>query len=271
MKPLKSVKSDVESALPRDQWDRPLIVRPDGTTQAYRRASSVAEAIEDHYGLNVWKRRLTAEGLAARPDLIGELHGASKTEVERICEEAFDYAGGNTARRNGSTMHRLTDWLDTGRPLPKRLPENVRAMLDAYKDTTARLRVLDTEQFTVADAIAACGTYDRRVWDEETDRTLIGDLKTGQHLDLMAVKTCAQVAVYAAGEHYDLDHERSPHGAERDWGLFIWLPWVEEAHEAECELRWLDLKNVGRPAIKEAFRVEKFRKINARQAMPRVT
>ena len=268
-KRIVSAKSDIESAILRDQWDRPMILQPDGSRVAYRRASTVAEELEDHYGLHQWKLRLAAEGLAQRPDLVQSIHGASKKEVGIVVEEALEQAGASVASRNGSTMHRLTDRLDMGLDLPSGLPSHIEAMLEVYAKTTERLKVLGSERFVVQDKIKVAGTYDRRVFDEETGLTLIGDLKTGQNLAHLAVKTPAQVAVYAAGVHYDLDGEREPHGADRDKGLLIWLPWTDDPREAVCELRWLDLR-VGRAAIKEAMRIAEFRKLKYSQTMPLV-
>lgn len=266
-KQIVSVKSDIEASLGRDRWDRPLIVPPDGgNPTAYRRASTVAEVLDDHYGLDAWKRRLTAEGLAKRPDLVQAIHGASKKEVGLICEEAFIFAGGDVASRNGTTMHGLTERLDNGEDVPSGLPSNITAMLEKYREATKRLKVLDTERFVVNDKIKVAGTYDRRLYDDVTGLTVIGDLKTGQSLEHLALKAPAQVAIYASGVWYDLDGEREPHGANRDRGLLIHLPWVDDPKDAECELRWLDLR-IGRKAVLEAFRVERFRKMKANQTM----
>lgn len=276
VKEIVSVKSDIESAIPRDQWDRPKILQPDGTLKSYRRASTVAEALEDHFGLNKWMRRLAAEGLSERPDLVAAVAMAkadgNKREIDRLIEEALDYAGANVASRNGTTMHRLTERLDKGLPLPKGLPANIRAMLRLYKQVfLARFEVLDTERFVVQDKIEVAGTYDKLLKDKTDGKIYIGDTKTGQSLDHMALKTCAQVSVYASGQHYDLDGEREPHGAERNRGVLIWLPWTDDVEEqpAECEIRWLDL-TIGRKAIMEAVRVDSFRKLKPAQILPRI-
>lgn len=268
-KQIVSVKSDIEAAIPRDRWDRPLIIQPDGGKPvAYRRASTVAEVLEDHYGLNLWHRRLTVEGLAQRPDLVQAAHTASKKELDEIVEAAIDQAGGNVASRNGTTMHRLTDLLDQGQDVPMGLPSNIIAMLEEYQKATERFEWLDSERFVVQDKIKVAGTYDRRAFDRKTGLRMIGDLKTGQNLEYLAVKTPAQVAVYASGDHYDLDGDREPHGADRDKGFLIHLPWVDDPREATCEIRSLDLR-VGRKAILEAFRVERFRNIKADQTLVR--
>lgn len=268
-KPVIAAASDVEAMVKRDQWDRPLIIPPggEGKPVAYRRASTVSEELEDHFGLNRWKQRLEAEGLAAHPELVNAIHTASRSEVGKIVEEAIELAGGSTASRNGSTMHALTDRLDRGADMPSGLPAHIVAMLEAYEEATKHLKVLDSERFVVQDKIHVAGTYDRRVYDPRHDMELIADLKTGQSLDHLALKTPAQVAVYASGVHYSLDGERERHDADRDRGLLIWLPWTEEPSEAMCEIRWLDLR-VGRQAILEAIRINNIRKLKYTQTMP---
>lgn len=271
MKRIVSAQSDIESAIGRDQWDRPLIIPADGEGKpvAYRRASTVAEVLDSYYGLHQWQLRLTAQGLAQRPDLLQAVHTASKKELAQLIEEAQDHAGANVASRNGTTMHALTDMLDRGEDMPQGLPANIVAMLEAYQKAMVRYTYLDGERFVVNDKIKVAGTYDRRLFDRKTGLTLIGDLKTGQSVEHLTLKTPAQVAVYASGVHYDLDGNREPHGADRDKGLLIHLPWVDDPREAVCDVRWLDLR-IGRKAILEAFRVERFRKLNANQTMPYV-
>lgn len=266
-KTLMPAKSNIEASIARDRWERPLIIPPgEGDPVAYRRASTVAEVIEDHYGLEQWRLRLTAEGLAQRPDLVQSIHTASRKEVGAIVDEAIEQAGGSVAARNGTTMHQLTDLLDQGKDLPSGLPANIVAMLEAYEEATKHLTVLDAERFVVQDKIKVAGTYDRRVYDEKTGGIYIGDLKTGQSLEHLRLKAPAQVAVYASGVHYDLDGEREPHRADKDRGLLIHLPWTDNPAEAYCELRWMDLR-IGRKLILEAFRVERLRKLSANQTL----
>lgn len=273
-KSIVSAVSDFEASIPRDRWDRPLIIPRDkvGDPKAYRRASSVAEALEDHYGLNQWELRLTAQGLAERPDLVFAVQTAKNSrDVGKIVEEAMDQAGRNTASRNGSTVHRLTEIVDRGEDLPKGLAINVEAMLEQYVKVTSVLHVEETERFVVQDKIEVAGTYDRKVRVKRgphKGRILIGDLKTGQNLKYLGLKTSAQMAAYAAGEHYDLDGDREPHGAERDWGLLIHLPWAQHPDDARCDLILMDLR-IGRKAILEALRVDRFRKIKHTQVQRR--
>lgn len=275
-KEIVSVVSEIEAAIPRDRWDRPLIVQEEGDPLPYRRASTVSDMIEDYYGLNVWKRRLTVEGLAQRPDLIAAILAAKnlktgewdKRAVDEAMEVAFLAAGGDVAARQGTAMHQLTEQLDTTGDVPTGLPSNIVAMLEKYQKAMKRFEIIDRERFVVQDKIRVAGTYDARLLDKKYGVKKIGDLKTGQNLEHMATKTPAQIAVYAAGKLYDLDGGREDLGVDRDQGVLIWLPWVEDPQHAECEIHDVDLVT-GRKVIMEAFRVDKFRKLRASQTMPR--
>jgi hypothetical protein len=143
-------------------------------------------------------------------------------------------------------------------------------MLDAYIDVvSSRFETLDTEGFVANDKIKVAGSFDRLLLDKITGLKYTGDLKTGQNLKYLALKTCMQVAMYAASPYYELDGQREPHGAERDRGVLIHLPWVDDAKDAECELRWLDLVT-GRQAVAEAIRVREFRSLTPEQLLPRI-
>lgn len=267
---VESVASLFEAQIPRDQWGRPKIIQPDGSLKAYRRASSVAEVIEDHYGLNMWKLRLAIQGLAQRPDLLQAVHIAKKPgEISGIAEEAQEQAGAHVASRNGQTVHGLTENMHDGEAPPQGLTAGITAMLTEYAEAMQRFEVLDTERFVVQDKICVAGTYDLMLKDTVTGKVLVGDLKTGKQAKYLTTKTPAQVAVYAAGQHYSLDGKREPHCADVNWGVLVHLPWTEDPEAAKCELRWLDLRQ-GRRNIREAFRVEKIRKMKVNDVMPRM-
>ena len=261
----------VEARIERDQWDRPKII-PRGGDKAtgYVRVSTMAEALSDSYGLNRWLQGNIVKGIVRRPDLYHQaLVATTKAEIYEIVDLAGEAGDETQAARNGSTMHTLTALHDRGLDLPAHMPDNIRAMLDAYIEATEDLEVLDTEGFVANDKIKVAGSFDRLLLRKTDGLKYIGDLKTGQNLEYLALKTCMQVAMYAASPYYALDGQREPHGAERDRGILIWLPWVEDPKDAECEIRWLDL-NVGRQAVAEALRVREFRGLKANQIMPRV-
>jgi hypothetical protein len=262
----------VEDLLERDQWDRPKIVPPGGgKAKGYVRVSTMAETLSDSFGLNRWQQANVVKGMARRPDLVNAARVAtSNKEIYEIVDLAGTLGENDVAARNGSTMHRLTECVDLGLPLPEGLPENILAMLKVYEEAMQQWETLDAEVFVINDKIGVGGSYDRRLRHKVTGQILIGDLKTGQNLEYIALKTTMQVAMYASGKRYTLDHERLPlEITDRDRGILIHLPWVDVPEEAECELRWLDLK-LGRQAVREALTVRDLRKLKAAQILPRV-
>lgn len=261
----------VEARVERDQWDRPIIKPKDGSKPTgYVRVSTMAETLSDSYGLNRWLQGNVVKGLTRRKDLYhSALVATTASEIYEIVDLASEAGDEKQAARNGTSMHTLTALHDRGLPLPSHLPDNVQAMLDAYIEAMADWETLDTEGFVANDRIKVAGSFDRLLRRRSTGTKHIGDLKTGQSLKYLPLKTCMQVSMYAASPYYELDGQREPHGADRDLGVLIWLPWVEDAKDAECELRWLDLK-VGRQAVAEAIRVREFRGLTANQIMPRI-
>lgn len=261
----------VEAQILRDQWDRPIIQpRSGGKPTGYVRVSTMAETLSDSYGLNRWMQGNVVKGLAKRKDLYHQsLIAATQADIYEVVDLAAEAGDEKQRAREGTSMHVLTAMLDEGRELPPHLPDNVRAMLDAYEKAMADFETLGTEGFVANDKIKVAGSYDRLLRQRSTGVKYIGDLKTGQNLKYLALKTCMQVAMYAGSDHYDLDGHREPHGADRDRGVLIHLPWVDDADEAECELRWLDLR-VGRQAVLEAIRVREFRSLTPEQILPRI-
>lgn len=287
-----SVMDSAEALVDRDQWDRPLILPRSGHLPkckprlkggchcmvGYVRSSTIGETLSDSFGLNRWQKGNMLKGIAKRPDIVNAARVArTPGDLYELVDLAEVLGDNDVAARNGSTIHRLTEDLDRGTPLPSDLPENVRAMLAAYEKmvTEHGLQTIDTEQFTVCDPVKIAGTYDKKVRitageDRGPNPVKIADVKTGQNLDRLALKTVMQVCTYASGCYYDVGTgERKPVGADTEWGLLIWLPWVEHAEDAQCELRWLDLRQ-GRIAVKEALKVRDLRNLKAAQLMPRV-
>jgi hypothetical protein len=262
----------VEARIERDQWDRPKIIpRSGGKPTGYVRVSTMAETLSDSFGLNRWLQGNIVKGITRRKDLYNSaLVATTQAEIYELVDLCAEAGDEKQAARQGTSMHTLTALVDRGLPVPEHLPDNVRAMLDAYIDVvSSRFETLDTEGFVANDKIKVAGSFDRLLLDKITGLKYIGDLKTGQNLKYLALKTCMQVAMYAASPYYELDGQREPHGAERDRGVLIHLPWVDDAKDAECELRWLDLVT-GRQAVAEAIRVREFRSMTPEQLLPRI-
>ncbi len=246
--------------VPRDRYDRPLIVpldaegRPDLDAQLvpYQRVSKLAKTLDDTGNLMNWKQRVTAIGLAVRPDLMlrvksvlsmypDPLNNTEATQrLRRIIKEADEAGGGSAAASTGTAYHELTEALDAGKDMPTYLGEDVERRLDQYREATADLKVVATEVFVVNDEIRAAGTFDR-LFQMPDGSTRVGDLKTGRHDPRYPHGVAAQVACYANSMIYNPETgERTPIHPEldRDWGVLVHLP----AKDDGCRIYTLNLR-----------------------------
>src|SRR5690606_32156891 len=132
--PLGSATDQPETE--RDRYGRYLIKDPrtgdfkrnrSGTPEGFTRATTFAKTLIDQFGIHQWEMRSVLAGLALRPDLVARAKGldvkADKDILNAIAAEAKNAAGGNEAADDGTEFHTVTEWLDTGRMLPKDAPE----------------------------------------------------------------------------------------------------------------------------------------------------
>lgn len=223
--------------VPRDRWQRPLIVPIDGGDPVpYVRVSSLAKALDDLNNLMAWKQRKVLEGVLRRPDLLTRASGAiatgdpdtdwpTKRALNDVCRDACEAAGSSKGSSAGTGFHSLTEAIDRGME-PLFVPADDRPRLDAYREATAGIEWLDVECFVVNDHVRAAGTFDRlgRLPD---GRVVVADLKSGKSEADYPLATTMQIAVYANGSRYDAGTgERTPLHADLDLssGLLIHLP-----------------------------------------------
>lgn len=260
-RPMGTTLTTVEPAIERDRWGRPKIILPDSNDTAhYTRATTLAGTLDDTFGLEKWKIRKTAVGLASRDDLLLAIKAAEENDtrtIDRACKDAQEAAGINEAATEGTALHRLTDIIDLGEELPT-VPEHHEASLAAYVEATAHLQVEAVEQFLVCDQVQAAGTADRIVrWPggPHGDGPFIADLKTGS-IKHSALKIAMQLAIYANGQMYDpATGERTPTGVRTDLGLIVHMP----RGEGTCQLWWTNLA-AGWEAVQVAAEVRAWRK-----------
>lgn len=224
--------------IPRDRWQRPLIlpVPPNtGKPTAYTRVSTLAKALDDTTQLMMWKQRKVAEGVVRRPDLLTRITGAlangnpdtdwaTKKDLNAICGEAMEAASSSKGASAGTGFHALTEAVDRGET-PLVMPQDA-ARLDAYREATKGYKALAAETFVVNDVVQAAGTFDR-LWLCPDGKVRVGDLKTGKSEADYPLATAMQLATYANGSLYDPETgERTPIHPLLDLttGLLIHMP-----------------------------------------------
>jgi hypothetical protein len=235
--------------IPRDRWQRPLIVPLDGGVPiGYTRVSTLAKALDDLNNLMAWKQRKTVEGILRRPDLMTRAAGVlakgdpdtdwpTKKALNNIASEATEAAGASKGASAGTGFHELTEAIDAGNQ-PLFVPAADQARLDAYIAATEGIEWLDIECFVVNDTVRAAGTFDRlgRLPD---GRVVVMDLKSGKSEADYPFSTTVQIATYANGSRYDPETAaRTPLHADLDVsdGILIHLP-----PSGGCKLYSLDL------------------------------
>lgn len=275
---------EVPTTIPRDRWERPLIVPPGGgKPRAYTRASTLGKTIEDTYHLSKWGQRSVALGLSRRPDLLALAasirtnEGVDRAPLDEVCEKAHEAAKGDRGANVGTALHALSERRDQGEDLSY-LPAELGAALDAYSRCMAPFQLLASETFVVNDELETAGTFDRVVSPlaelVAPDGTVFGpgdpmimDLKTGraESARYWDAGYAVQQAVYGRGLPYRPGPGRLPWaevlGADiapsRDWALILHVP---SDSPADAGLVWVDLA-IGFALGELAHEVRRARKV----------
>ncbi|MER8116259.1 hypothetical protein [Streptomyces sp. NPDC094031] len=202
--------------VPRDGWDRPLVVpKQGGRPVALTRTTTFIDCIEDKSALSGWKSRMTLVGAAMRPDLLNMVSQldpqdpADKRKLDRLAEQAQDISGANAKREKGTHLHTLSEYVDRGQSLPAGTSAADQLDMSAYMGATVPFTVKAVERFVVVPKLGTGGTFDRLLeyagpgpYGEHVEGHYIGDLKTGS-VQYGALKMATQLAVYSRGEFYD--------------------------------------------------------------------
>lgn len=240
------------------RWGGPMIVPPGGGKPVYySRISSYAKLLDDASNLNLWYGRMTALGLARRPDLAmlaGTAQPDDKDTLNDIVKQAMDAAQSSAAANRGTALHAATEHVDLGGDLDA-LPADMRDDIRAYQQAMKNLRVLAIEKFVVLDDFKVGGTFDRLLLCPD-GKIRVGDVKTGASAAAFPHSAAAQMAMYAHGLLYTPDGARNPMpNIDLDHAVLIHLP----QGTGTCELHLLDIK-AGWEAAQLGIRVKDWRK-----------
>lgn len=262
-------KAEVTVEIPRDRWGRPMIWLPDKSARVpYQRASSIGKKLDDTTNIIRWKNRLVAQGIANNTHLRLKVAAAgdNRSELNAICEEAFESAGGSVKAEIGTALHALTEKLDKGETNCF-VPDEYADDLYAYQVAVEPFEWLAIEQFLVNDEIQVAGTPDRIAELRESLAFENGVVLPAGWRGIVDLKTgsvdfphgfSAQLGTYAHSEFYDAESgKRSPlpPGVDDKWGVLIHLP----AGEGRAELYLLDIE-AGYKAAFLALEVDRWRK-----------
>jgi hypothetical protein len=209
----------------RDQWGRYKILG-----KSHTRATTFAKLGSSTYALGEWNERMLAIGLTKRPDLLARVHGLdvkrdAKT-INKIVDEAQEFAGNKVAANIGTAYHTFTERLDAGVCTLDEIPEQWRGRCKQYMDAmaahglTTRREWIERTTAVTADQVSApvpvAGTLDRILRMPNGD-LVIGDLKTSSNIEYSWSEIAVQLALYAHGVN--------------TFGLFDWNRKEWETHD----------------------------------------
>jgi hypothetical protein len=254
----------------RDRWGRYLVVPPGGgKPTGYTRATTVAKALDDTSNLMAWSNRMTALGLAQRPDLLALVQAADpddRDELNKVCERAKE-AGGATARRDlGTALHTMVEkaHADPGWKVPDTYADDVTAVQAAIE--SAGYEVVDgmSEVMVVLDRHTIAGTSDLTLRRRADGRLRISDIKTGASVNYGALAWAIQLSVYAQADaryvqgsaHDGSQDQRLPMPeVDRDTALILHV----QPGSGVCDVHELDIA-AGAEALEVATAVRNWRK-----------
>jgi hypothetical protein len=252
----------------RDRWGRYQVLPPNGTKLVgYTRATTIAKALDDTSSLMAWNARMTAIGLAQRPDLVALIASTAqddKKTLDSIVKRASE-AGGATVRRDlGTAVHGLLErrLKDPTFIAPDPYQADIEAILTALADAGLSFVEGMTERIVVNDDIEVAGTFDLLLTDGE--ETFITDLKTGSSVKYGGLGFAIQLSIYANASNLYTQ------GAAKDGSQDVREPMPEVSKSAgiiihcqpgsgQAELHWLDLE-AGTEALHTALEVRRLRK-----------
>ena len=230
----------------RDRYGRYLIPDPDtGKERPWTRATTWAKTCSDTFGLTKWELRMTALGLAKRPDLLAQVATVTdpddrdaKKLLDGVCEDAKEAAGSSIRRNLGTALHAMTEHIDAGRDFT--VPDAHRADIDAYRAAVADLTIdpRHIERIVTVPSLGIAGTFDRLVTHD--GRLMVADLKTGKDVLYGMGEIAIQLALYAnAATIYDAatgTHEPMPE-VSKATALVFHLP----VGNGECTIYEVDI------------------------------
>lgn len=201
--------------------------------KAYARTTSYISALESTDNVAKWRVRNLLRGMALEAvdtHIVGELltidwdtfdTQETKRTLNALADRLMVAGGVETASDRGTHIHKLTEAVDRGLPLPAftSVPDKgltFEVTLQDRADVAAWRRVLDdldaevlaVEKFVVLDELCVAGTADRllhlkgRSICDQCDLPVIGDLKTGS-VEYGGGKMPQQLAIYSRAVTYD--------------------------------------------------------------------
>jgi hypothetical protein len=281
----------IESMRPeprRDEYGRYLLPDPrTGREQSWTRATTIAHIPSDDYQITLWKRRMVAEGLAKRPELLADVleqakkiaesdnwrvAKVAKDKLNELCDDAARAAGAEDGSKLGTLLHTISEYDDAGRisEIADQVPAELWPDVEAYRNTMDDAGILRPAEFieriVVNTTVESGGTLDRLLRLRD-GRLVVGDLKTQKTVDFGFLEIAIQLAEYAYADAM-LDPDTGglvplPDDLDKSIGIVMHLP----VGQGVCTLYELDLI-AGWEAARTAYDVQQDRKRSKAMGRP---
>ena len=180
----------------------------------FTRVSNIAKTLEDTYHLEQWKLRMTAAGVARRPDLQQSILALDVNEdkyaFRGIIDRAHDAAGGNQGSDHGTAVHTHTETVDKGGTLPAGLRAQTQTTLENYRQALEKYRIEHRpewmERVVLNRTFNVVGRLDRAAVLHDPallgigkpgPLNIIDDVKSQKTMDFGALAISIQLAIYA--------------------------------------------------------------------------
>ena len=206
-----------------------------GKKTSFQRVTNFIKLAENTYHLELWKKRNVAKGLAMRPDFVEAAQfldvKEDRDKLNDICERAQEVAGAYKNTDEGTALHTSTELADyaggTLADVPDRHHKRVQRYLDALRAHGLRAAPGMIERVTVSGKYLTAGKFDR-VWQLGDGSYVIGDLKTGDSIDLAMPAIAGQLACYEDGINntgiWDGSRYDTTIKVRTDFGIVVHLP-----------------------------------------------
>ncbi len=226
----------VDPARPEARRGRYTLPNPEsGKSKSWQRVTNFIKLCEDTYHLELWKQRNVAKGLSMRPDYVEAVQPldvkADKERLNRICERAQDIAGAYKNTEEGTALHTSTELADYAGcsldSVPIRHHVRVQMYLDALRANGLAVVPDMIERVTASVKYEVAGKFDR-IFQLQDGSYVIGDLKTGDNLDLSMPSISGQLACYEDGINHtgiwDGTRYDTSIKVRTDFGVVVHLP-----------------------------------------------
>lgn len=243
----------VDPARPEAKRGRYTLPNPEsGKSKSWQRVTNFVKMTDDTYHLELWKQRNVAKGLAILAeagrvniaDLAQRDVKLDRDRLNKMCETAQDVAEAYKMADEGTALHTSTELADYAGGDLNRVPTGHRRKVRMYLDALAAngLTVVPDmiERVTASARYECAGKFDR-IYRLASGINVIGDLKTGDSLDLSFPSIAAQLECYEDGinNHGVFDGQRYDDSIKvsHDFGVVIHLPSTRD----EVTVYWVDL------------------------------